>query len=244
MNIFYAAILGAVQGLTEFLPISSSGHLVIAQHLVPGFAQPGVLFDVVLHAGTLGAVLFYFRKKILSMNQKYMLLIIIGTIPAVVIGLLFQDQIEAIFSNLKLVGVALLVTGVMNYFIDKLKTNKSSFSIRDALIIGLGQALAITPGISRSGTTIFAATTRGIKRHDAAEFSFLLSIPAILGAITLQILKYHNGSINIASYTAGFIAAFVFGIISIKVLLDLLKSKKLVYFAIYCLILGSLVLII
>lgn len=244
MNIFYAAILGAVQGLTEFLPISSSGHLVIAQHLVPGFSQPGVLFDVVLHAGTLGAVLFYFRKKILSMNHKYMLLIIIGTIPAVVIGLLFQDQVEAIFSNLKLVGVALLVTGAMNYLVDRLKTSKSLPSGVDAFVIGLGQAFAIVPGISRSGTTIFAATARGLKREDAAEFSFLLSIPAILGAIALQILKYHNGAINIPSYATGFTTAFIFGVISIKVLLNLLRSKKLIYFAIYCLILGSLVLII
>ena len=244
MNTFYAAILGAVQGLTEFLPISSSGHLVIAQHLVPGFAQPGVLFDVVLHAGTLGAVLFYFRKKIISMNYKYMMLIIIGTIPAVVIGLLFQDQIESIFSNLKLVGIALLVTGVMNYLVDRLKTSKSMPSGLDAFVIGLGQAFAIVPGISRSGTTIFVATTRRLKREEAAEFSFLLSIPAILGAIALQILKYHNGAINIPSYAAGFIAAFIFGVISIKLLLNLLKSKKLIYFAIYCLILGSLVLII
>lgn len=239
MNIFSAIILGIIQGLTEFLPISSSGHLVLAQSLIPGFSQPGIFFDVILHAGTLVAVTAYFWKKILKINQTQVILVIIGTIPAVVLGLLFNDLFEASFSNVKAVGIQLIITGILCWLIDRAKTIKKSITVFDSLLIGIGQAIAIIPGISRSGSTIFAAVARGINRAEAAEFSFFLSIPAIAGAIVLQTLK-HGGSSQIdpVFYFVGFITSLVFGFLSIKVLLNMLKSKQLKYFGIYCLILG------
>ena len=241
MNIFSAIILGIIQGLTEFLPVSSSGHLVLAQSLIPGFNQPGIFFDVILHAGTLVAVTAYFWKKILKISKKQIILLIIGTIPAVILGLLFNDLFEESFSNVKAVGIQLIITGILCWLIDRANTTKKSISIFDSFLIGIGQAIAIIPGISRSGSTIFAAVFRGINRAEAAEFSFFLSIPAIAGAIVLQTLK-HGGSSQIdpVFYFVGFITSLIFGFLSIKILINMLKSKQFKYFGVYCFILGAL----
>lgn len=245
MNVFTAAILGVVQGLTEFFPVSSSGHLVLVQSLIPGFKQPGVLFDVVLHGGTLLAVLLYFRNKIFKLDFNYYSLLVIGTIPAVIIGLLFNDQIETLFTSARLVGLALLVSGIFNYFTDKAKKTKEKLSIKDSIIIGTFQAFAIIPGISRSGSTIFGATKIGLEKIKAAEFSFLLSVPAVAGAVVLEVYKYgfdlaHSTSL----YIIGFFGAFISGYFAISWVMKLLAEKKFKLFAVYCIILGVLAILI
>lgn len=244
MNIFVSIFLGIVQGLTEFLPVSSSGHLVIAQSLFTDFHQPGVLYDVVLHAGTLFAVLIYFRKKIFKLSAKYISFIILGTIPAIVIGLLFDDYLESSFGSIFWVGIQLIITGILNWFIDKAKSLDKPIDYKKSLWIGIWQAIAIIPGISRSGSTIFAGVTSGISREKAAEFSFLLSIPAITGAIVLQVFKYGGSdSINIPFYFIGFLVSFVVGFFSIGVLLNFLYHKHFKYFAVYSIILGVILII-
>jgi undecaprenyl-diphosphatase len=242
MDSLYAAILGALQGMTEFLPISSSGHLVIAQYFIPNFSQPGVLFDVILHLGTLISVFLVFWRKIFSFDYKFYKLIIIGTIPAVIIGLLFQDQLENLFTNMTGVAIAFIVTGVMNLLVDKFKNVGNQITNKDSTVIGLAQAFAIIPSISRSGATIFAASARGIDKRVAAEFSFILSIPAILGAIGLQVATHFNPvEFQAAPYLVGFLSALLFGVLSIKLALKFLLSKNFKIFGIYCIVLGIMV---
>lgn len=243
MDLWYALLLGIIQGFTEFLPISSSGHLVLAQSLLPGFTQPGALFDVVLHLGTLFAVLFFYYRDILKLKTKYVYLLILGTVPAVIIGFVFQEYIELLFVGTKVVGIALIITGFMNYFVDKFKTQISEPTRKDSVIIGIAQAMAIIPGISRSGSTIFAGVGRGIKRKEAAKFSFLLSIPAIFGASILQFSSHVGGTdIQVGFYLAGFLSALIAGVAAIKLALRLLEKKSFKYFAYYCFILGVIVL--
>lgn len=239
MNILSAILLGIIQGLTEFLPVSSSAHLVLAQSIL-GFKQTGVLFDVILHAATTFAVLWYFKGDIRKLfSSKMLLLIVIGTIPAGLVGLLFQDQLEALFTSVKLVGVTLLITGVMNYSVDKQIGRREKVDIFDSIIIGIAQAIAIIPGISRSGATIFAASQMGIERKEAARFSFLLSVPAIVGANILQLVTHAgNDDISLPVYLAGFIAAFIFGLISIHFAISALVDRKFKYFGYYAVILG------
>ncbi len=244
MSYISSILLGILQGLTEFFPVSSSGHLVIAQSLIPGFNQPGVLFDVVLHAGTLLAIVVRFRRTILAITKNYLLLILIGTIPAVIVGLFFQSAIEKFFDSIYLVGVALLITGLMNLLTNKTQSIKGKFNKVNAFRVGLAQALAIIPGISRSGSTIFAGTRLGLEKKKAAEFSFLLSIPAVLGANVLQFITHAQGSDqNVIFYLAGFLAAFLSGCLAINIVLRVLLSKKFIYFGIYCLSLGGLILV-
>lgn len=239
MSFIQAVLLGIVQGFTEFLPISSSAHLIIAQSFIPGFVQPGVLFDVILHAGTLIAVLVFFRKKLFSLTFSQLFLLGIATIPAAGIGLLFQSQLEASFGNLRWVGIELIITGVLNYLIDFAKTTTRKINVVSATWIGLWQALAIIPGISRSSATIFAATSQGISRDEAADFSFLLSIPAIAGAIIVQILSHgFSDGVSVGVYIGGMTAAFVCGLASISFLISMLKKKNFKIFAVYCVVVG------
>jgi len=239
MNLFDAGILGAIQGLTEFLPVSSSGHLVLAQSLIPGFSQPGVLFDVVLHFGTLFAVLYYFAKKILSLKINYLLLLFIGTIPAALFGYFFAPFLEASFGNVKWVAAELIITGVLNILVDKFPSKKKILSLKNSFLVGVAQAIAIIPGISRSGATIFAGVGLGISKKEAAEFSFLLSIPAILGANILQFAKYGaNGRIDVPYYLTGLIVSFAVGFFSIKVVFKFLEERKFKYFGYYAIALG------
>jgi undecaprenyl-diphosphatase len=243
VNLIYSIFLGILQGFTEFLPVSSSGHLVIAQNLIPGFTQEGVLFDVILHAGTVLAVLYYFRKILLKLESKYLLLLLVGTIPAGLVGVFFNSSIEKLFNGVTLVGFALLFTGVLNFLTDKAKKGSKKISIKKSVLIGMAQALAIIPGISRSGSTIFAGTSLGIKKKEAAQFSFLLSVPAIVGANAVQFLKYGvGGTENIIFYIAGFIAAFISGVTAIKFVLKFLLGGKFKLFAYYCVALGILIL--
>lgn len=234
-------LLGIIQGLTEFLPVSSSGHLVIIQSFFPGFNQPGIVMEVVLHLGTMFAVLLFFRKKILKFKTNYISLIAVGTIPAVVIGLLFNHILTSSFENIKLVGFALIMTAILNFLIDKNTENKKKLDFENTFVIGIFQALAMVPGISRSGATIFAGTKLGISKKDAAEFSFLLSIPAIIGANILQIFSSTNGvNLNPIVYILGFVSALFTGYFAIRVVMNLLKTGKFGYFGVYCLVLGVL----
>jgi undecaprenyl-diphosphatase len=243
MNIFTSIVLGLLQGLTEFLPVSSSGHLVIAQSIIPNFSQPGIVFDVVLHGGTLFAILFYFRKDLLELTRKYLLSIIVGTIPAIILGLLFENGINAIFTNTTLVGLALFVSAFFNLMTDKTKEKKTKLNFLKATYIGIAQAIAIIPGISRSGATIFAGSSLGLRKEKAAEFSFLLSVPAVAGANILQFAN-HAAQIDtsLVYFIAGFVAAFVSGYFAIRVVYKALSRNKFRYFSYYLILLGTVVL--
>lgn len=246
MNFLTALILGIVQGLTEFLPVSSSAHLVLVQEkFLTGFSQPGILFDVILHLGTVGAVLFYFRKEFLKLKLNFLILLFLGTIPAALVGVFFRDSIIPLFSDVKLVGLTLLITGFLNLMTDKFQAKKQEISAFDSLMVGVAQAIAIIPGISRSGSTIFAASSRGISRSQAAFFSFTLSIPAILGASLLELINSGtNGLVNLDFYLVGFVASFISGFVSIGLVLKFLKEKHFSFFAYYCFVIGFLALII
>lgn len=242
-SIFSSVVLGVLQGLTEFLPVSSSGHLVMAKTLIGNLPEQGVLFESVLHAGTACAVLFFFRKEILSLTKTQIILLGIGTVPIGIIGVLFQDSIESLFNveSLLYVGVALILTSFINFGIHALPGKNKNITIKNALVIGIFQAIAIVPGISRSGITIFAGKTQKIDSGHAARFSFILSLPAILGANVLQIYKY-SGSFSVDSkvFISGFLSAFISGALAIKLVLKLLEVRKFWIFGVYCFIVGVL----
>jgi len=261
MNIFEAILLGIVQGLTEFLPVSSSGHLVLMQKIFD-VKEPSLFFDTMLHLGTLIAVFIVLWKDILALIkkpiQKLTGFLILATIPAVVSALLFKDSIEELFTSAKLLGVCFLITTallVSAELLTKKARNDNTLkkaedmSWLDALVIGLMQAIAIPPGISRSGATISGALFRKLDRDFAARFSFLLSIPAILGAVVLQTKDLIKGniageetSISIAATIVGTIAAAAVGFFAVKFMLKIIKERSLFGFAIYTGILGVSVL--
>lgn len=254
MEIFKYLLLGTVQGLTEFLPVSSSGHLIILKRVLPGFDQPGIFFESFLHAGTLLSIIYYFRKSILKNEINYWLLVGIATVPAVFVGLFLSSQVESAFGNLEIVGFALLITGIINILTSnikkegkKLASSKkiSSAEMKRSLVIGLFQAFAIIPGISRSGSTIFAGRKLGLSRRLAAEFSFLMSIPVVLGANVFEFLG-SRGDINYFSYLyiVGFVASFTSGVFAIRIVSKYLEKANYKYFSYYTLVLGLLVIII
>jgi undecaprenyl-diphosphatase len=251
--------LGIVQGLTEFLPVSSSGHLVIAQHFLPDFEQPGLTFDVVVHLGTLGAVLLYLRREVSlvlsglkpgemgASGRKLIGLLVVGTLPAVVAALAFQDAIEASFENLATVGISLGVTGLWLLFTSRYTSGARTLdrlAAKDALIVGLCQSAALVPGISRSGSTIGAGLAQGLTHGTAARFSFLLSVPAILGAAVFNLKDAATVSVDLwLGYAAGFSAAFAIGYLAIGIVIKFLESQRFHLFGYYCLALGGAVLV-
>jgi len=245
MTFIQAFILGLVQGLTEFLPISSSGHLVIIQHIFK-LTKPPVLFDIFVHLATALAVILVFWPVLIKLTKKYIFLIFIASLPAAVIGLLLNSQIESLFSSLKLVSLALFITGFLlfsiQFFIHKTKKNKPK--LLDVFIIGCFQALAIIPGISRSGSTISSAVFMGLKPITAFNFSFILSLPAILGAQLLFLPELTAiSSKQIPFLFTGFITALISGFFSLKFLKKIITKGKLNIFAYYCLTLASLIFI-
>jgi undecaprenyl-diphosphatase len=257
MDNLTAIILGLVQGLTEFLPVSSSAHLVFAEKLLGTKATTAITFEVMLHLGTLIAVLIYFRKKIWAMIVglfppytqekrpflKYAMTIVIATIPAAVLGLLFKDKVEAAFNSPNLCGYLLMVTGAMLLSTHYFKKGNRPINATNGFIVGLAQAVALLPGISRSGTTISAGLFQKIDPAEAAEFSFLLSLPAVLGAVILKsftLLKTGLDSQEMDHYIIGTLVAFVVGYASIAWLIRLVKKGQFFYFGIYCLIVGVL----
>lgn len=245
MSYYQAIFLAFVQGLTEFLPISSSGHLVIFQKIF-GLESP-VFFDILVHVGTLGAILFYFKKELTKISKKTIWLIIIGTIPAAIVGLFLQNYILQIFNSLKLVGISLLVTAGLVLISRRFKTLNRQFNElnwKDALFVGVFQALAILPGVSRSGSTIVSGLWRKLDKEIAFKFSFYLAIPAILGALILQIpdLIYYPCD-YLGQGVLGMIIAGVVGYGALKILEKTLVQAKFWFFGIYCLVLGIILLL-
>lgn len=244
MDIIYALILGAIQGVTEFLPISSTGHLVLASELL-SFSEQGIVFEAVVHAGSALAILWYFRNKMrnLSINELY--LVALASVPAFVVGVIFASQIESLFSVSKLLGFAFLTTALINLLIDTKTGNKEKPSALDAIIIGLFQAFAIIPGISRSASTIFAGTRVNLEKPKAAEFSFLMALPAIVGANVMQIFDHgFEGGNSWVILAAGFLAAFIASIFSMRFLLRMLVEKRLKFFSYYLIALGALIILV
>ena len=253
MDTLQAIILGVVQGLTEFLPVSSSGHLQLANEILGTDLNPesNLTFSLTLHAATvlstvviLWAEIWKLLKGIFSRTftaeQAYVLKIVISMIPVGIVGLFFKDYIEAAFSSIAVVGVMLLVTAALLTFADYAKPRqKESLSYRDAFIIGLAQAVAVLPGLSRSGSTIATGLLLGNKKESVAQFSFLMVLPPILGNALLDCLKGDfGGGVETLPLVAGFVTAFITGCIACKWMIDIVKRGKLIWFAIYCAIAG------
>lgn len=249
-----AILLGIIQGLTEFLPVSSSGHLELGKVILGDESVPGesLLFTVVLHFATALSTIVIFRKdvwEILSglaqfrMNEKteFSLKIIISMVPAAVIGFMLEDELEALFTgNILLVGFMLLITAALLFLADRAKDTEKKVSYGHALVIGLAQAFAILPGVSRSGATIATSVILGNDRERAARFSFLMVVPLILGKIAKDIASgdLSQESPSVIPLALGFTAAFVTGLFACKWMIKLVKQSKLTYFAIYCAIVG------
>lgn len=257
MEIINAIILGIIQGLTEFLPVSSSGHLEIAKAILGEnkVGEESLLMTVVLHFATALSTIIIFRKDILEILKGlfqfknndsfwFSLKIVFSMIPAALVGVFFNDEIEALFGGaLTLVGSMLLVTGLLLFLADKAKASAKKVGVKHAILIGISQAIAILPGISRSGATISTAVLLGIDKEKAARFSFLMVVPLIFGKIAKDIL---SGDIQYETTTfipllVGFIFAFLTGMFACKWMIRLVKSSQLKYFAYYCFAIGGIV---
>ncbi|MFQ5909490.1 MAG: undecaprenyl-diphosphate phosphatase [Thermoplasmata archaeon] len=267
MTPLHAIILGLVQGLTEWLPVSSSGHLVLLQEFL-GLDVP-IFFDLMLHLATVIVVTFVFRGDILGifrslkrtfrlkregMNLKDILkserpsllawFVVLGSIPTAILGFVLYDLIKSLFSNLLVIGIALLATGTILALTIPSRKKKEFMTTYDALSIGLAQGISLVPGLSRSGLTISLGMLRGIDRELAARYSFLLSIPAILGAGTFELLEVMGNPPPIDPFllAVAFLSSLIFGYLSIKALWFIIKRAKLYYFSAYCFLIGSIVL--
>ena len=254
MNNFDALVLGIIQGLTEFLPVSSSGHLELGKAILGDTSIPeeSLMFTVVVHFATALSTIVVFRKDILEIlkglvsftwneETQFSAKIVVSMIPAVIVGLFFEEQLEALFGgNIMLVGCMLIVTAVLLYFADKAKDTQKKVSFSNAFVIGLSQAVAMLPGISRSGATISTSVLLGNDKGKAARFSFLMVIPLILGKIAKDILggDLTTSSGNVSVLIIGFLGAFIAGLVACTWMIKLVKKSKLSWFAIYCLTVG------
>ena len=259
MELIKAVILGVIQGATEFLPVSSSGHLVLGSHFLD-FSGQGIVFDVMLHLGTLISVLVVFRRDLFEMarapfrwlggwtseNQRVYLLwdvyVVVATIPAVIVGVLFKERIELLFTSEVIVCLMLVITGLMMIISRYLTDRGRRVNAIGSFLIGCGQALAIVPGISRSGTTIFVGMLLGINREKVARFSFIMSIPAILGAAVLNlgdVLRRPPSNNEALMLLSGTLAAAITGYLAIVLLLDIIRRNRLQWFGYYCLAVAS-----
>lgn len=254
MEFIQALLLGLLQGLTEFLPVSSSGHLALAQSLFGMDVSSGVVFEIVVHFGTLCSIMLYYQKEILGLlkalplwlspkkamaspDGSMILWILLSMIPAMVVALFFKDTIEAWFANPVFVSLMLLVTGTILFFTQFQKEGQAVLGPRNAFSIGLAQAFAILPGISRSGSTISMALFLGMNKKDAANFSFLMVIPVIGGAMILAVKDLMEGgeaSTQLLPLLIGFLASFGSGYVALKFLINLLRTKGIHAFAWYC----------
>lgn len=260
MTWFEALILGLIQGLTEYLPVSSSGHLAIGSALFGIEGEENLAFTIIVHVATVLSTLVILWKEIewifkglfkFQMNDetRYVINIIVSMIPIGIVGVFFKDKVEAIFgSGLLIVGCCLLVTALLLSFSYYYKPRqKEKISLKDAFIIGLSQACAVLPGLSRSGTTIATGLLLGNSKEKLAQFSFLMVIPPILGEALLDAIKMMKGEdiagdIPAISLIVGFLAAFVSGCVACKWMINIVKKGKLIYFAIYCAIAGAVTL--
>jgi len=242
--IFQAIFLGILQGLTEFLPVSSSGHLVIAQYFCPQISQSPLILDITLHLGTLLALCLYFRKDLKNMllNPHTAIPIMVATLVTTAVALPLKPFIEAAFHSPRLACLMLLFTGTFLFFAAKIRNNnRTQVGWREAVSIGLAQALAVLPGISRSGTTISTGVYLGLTGEMAGRFSFLIAIPAIFGAGLLELKDISTLPSGLfIPYTIGFLSSFLTGLWAIRWLLKILThtQNKLIYFAYYCWLIG------
>lgn len=252
MTVLQSIILGIVQGLGEFLPISSSAHLVLIPWLF-GWQDPGLTFDVALHMGTLLAVIIYFWRDWVSMlkgaisrkpsyEKRIFWYLVIATIPGAAIGLALESKAETVFRSPLLIGVMLIVMGILLYLADRRRQLRTmdTMTLSDAILIGLSQALAIIPGVSRSGSTMTVARWLSLTREDAARFSFLMSTPIITGAGVLSMRDLSISDINTA-FIIGVVTSFIIGLLSISFLLRYLKTSNFKIFVGYRFILGAIV---
>ncbi len=261
MEIFKAIVLGVIQGLTEFLPISSSGHLVIFSKILD-FNKPGITFEVFLHVGTLVAVVIAFRKELLQMVQSFFsthearkgnpelnnsfqwnIYVIVATVPIVIVGLLFKDTIDVFFDNVLITYSMLFVTGILMTLTQFVEERGLHLNCPKSLAIGIAQSAAIMPGLSRSGSTIFTGMALGIDRVTAARFSFIMSIPAILGAVVLDMKNLFAtplGMSELSYILSGTLAATISGYLAIVLLMRIVKKGKLAFFGYYCFFVSTL----
>lgn len=256
MDWIQALILGLIQGLTEYLPVSSSGHLTIGQEILGVSSEDNLAFDVVVHVATVLSTLVVLWGEIVwllkgffkfKMNEemRYVINILVSMIPVGIVGVFFKDQVEAIFgSGLLVVGICLLVTAALLTFTYFARPRqKEKIGVKDAFIIGVAQACAVLPGLSRSGSTIATGLLLGNKKERLAQFSFIMVIPPILGEALLNVLKVAKGeavfsTIGSLPLVVGFVAAFVSGCFACRWMIDIVKRGKLVYFGIYCAVVG------
>ena len=256
METLQAILLGIVQGLTEFLPVSSSGHLQLAKELLGVEIDNNITFDVLLHAATVLSTIVVLWREIWQLlqglfvrrftpEQGYVLKIIVSMIPAGIVGVCFGDRIEELFSSLAFVGTMLLLTAALLAFAYRAKPRtKTEISFRDALIIGCAQAAATMPGLSRSGSTIATGLLLGNSKESVANFSFLMVIPVILGKMLLDLLSGETAAMAMSAgtLTAGFLAAFITGCLACKFMIETVKRGKLIWFAAYCAVAGAVAL--
>ncbi|HHW14719.1 MAG TPA: undecaprenyl-diphosphate phosphatase [Firmicutes bacterium] len=251
MDVWSAMVLGLAQGLTEFLPVSSSGHLVLLQHFLR-VPEAGVAFDVFLHLATLLAVVVYFWADLwkVARDGRRLLLVLVGTVPAGLAGVLLEDFFTRLFSSITAVGLALIGTGVILWGAERLaagyrrRRTLERMTLADAWWVGVGQAVAIIPGLSRSGSTIATGLALGLERETAARFSFILSVPVVLGAAILQLRHLPFASLQAGlPLAAGFLVAFVSGLAAIWILLGVVKRSRLRIFSWYVWAVGVLVLL-
>ena len=254
MSVLESILLGIIQGLTEFLPVSSSGHIEIGKSLLNSsfFEEENLLFTVILHFATAISTIIVFRKTIVSLlkglfkrekkEMAFSFKIVVSMIPAALVGFFFEDEIASLFSgSLSFVGYMLIITALLLYLADKAKSTARNVGFIDSLLIGIAQAIAILPGISRSGSTIAISVLLGIDKKKSAEFSFLMVIPLILGKIAKDILSGELEALsttNFLPFLFGFLAALISGYFACNWMLELVRRSKLSYFAIYCLIVG------
>lgn len=256
MSFIEAIILGIIQGLTEFLPVSSSGHLELGKALLgdTSLPQESMLFTIVLHFATALSTLVIFRKDVIRIvagllqfknndEFQFSLKILLSMIPAAAIGVFFNDEIEQLFNHqIILVGLMLWVTGILLFIADRAQNTQQDVSIKHSIIVGIAQAIAILPGISRSGATISTSVLLGIDRTRAASFSFLMVVPLILGKIAKDFL---DGALSLSDdqfnvLAAGFVASFVTGLIACQWMISLVRNAQLSYFSYYCFVVGGL----
>lgn len=259
MDWWEALILGIIQGLTEFLPVSSSGHLEIGQALLGTASEENLAFAVVVHTATVFSTLVILWKEVAQLfkgtftvkqwnNEKnYVAKIAVSMIPVFIVGMFFKDQVEAFFGNgLTLVGICLLITALLlwlsEFLTKRMHTQGHQVTYRDAFIIGCAQMIAVLPGLSRSGTTIATGLLCGVKKEEVAKFSFLMVLIPILGEAFLNVLDLLQGeatmNIGLVPIVVGFIGAFVTGCLACRFMIDIVRRQKLIYFAIYCAIVG------
>lgn len=268
MEWFEALILGLIQGLTEFLPVSSSGHLEIGKEILGVRTTDDLMFTTMVHAATVLSTIVVFRKQILSLlkgffkfkyndETDYLLKIAVSLVPIMIVGLFFKDQVEALFGSIKVVGIALLFTSVLLFLSDIVsrpgkgatraaaKEVRNGISYWQALVVGLGQALAVIPGLSRSGTTISTGLICGVRRDVMAQFSFLMVLIPILGESFLELVggEFASSSVGALPLAIGFLSAFLSGLFACKVMIALVRKARLSWFAVYCLIAAAVIFI-